>query len=640
MKKLPLFLLALCWSTCLWSQADLHSMYALDRIVIGLENAGDATTVQRALGNNGALLPFHEAALFKGGRCYIAWLDPQHADAPDSGLAVEQLLQGIRKLPGIAFAEPFLVGANGAKVGLTNELWCALGSGADPSAIAGDLKAREWEAVRHLSGWTRFVLPADRAQSAVELVSTAEALPGVEMAAPNMIYELDVHANDPQLFRQWALENKGTPIQGSGTPGADMSVTEAWTVTTGNPNIRIAIIDSGVDTAHADLKDNLRMGFDATGGGSGGFPNTTYASDGHGTACAGIAAAKGDNGIGIAGVCYDCSLVPIKLFTYIFNPFGDPLPFASGGDMASAIGWAWQDGEADVLSNSWGLTDPLLGALPDGTAIVEAALDLALDSARNGRGIPIFFSSGNEDNPPIWPGRRAGMISVNATSQCDERKSPASCDLQNWTGNWGDSLDIGAPGVAIASTDMSGGNGYDGTDYTPGFGGTSAACPNAAGVMGLILSVEPSLGLEEARALLETTCDKVGGYTYTPGSANGSWSPELGYGRVNAFAAVQAALAVSMPDAQVFAPLQLGISPQPAQDFIRVSYHLEQGGELSFEIVDLQGKSLGRLFEGKVAAGSYAQEFAISSFGLAEGFYVLKVKYNQKNFARKLLIGS
>ena len=101
-------------------------------------------------------------------------------------------------------------------------------------------------------------------------------------------------------------------------------------------------------------------------------------------------------------------------------------------------------------------------------------------------------ASGNDGGSPIWPGRLDGVFAVNATSMCDERKHPGSCDGQNWEGNWGANLDISAPGVQIAATDMMGTAGYAPSHYSTDFGGTSAACPNAAGVMGLILSVSPT----------------------------------------------------------------------------------------------------------------------------------------------------
>lgn len=133
---------------------------------------------------------------------------------------------------------------------------------------------------------------------------------------------------------------------------------------------------------------------------------------------------------------------------------------------------------------------------------------------------------------------------------CDTRKTPLSCDGETWWGsNYGTGLDVIAPGVKIYTTDISGTSGYASGDYTSDFNGTSSACPNTAGVMALILSVNPNLNSQQARDILETTSDKVGGYIYQSnisGQPNGTWCSDAGYGRVNACAAVAKALATTL----------------------------------------------------------------------------------------------
>jgi len=96
--------------------------------------------------------------------------------------------------------------------------------------------------------------------------------------------------------------------------------------------------------------------------------------------------------------------------------------------------------------------------------------------------------------------------------------------------------------VRIVTSDMVGSNGFTSNDINFTFNGTSAACPNAAGVMALILSVNNDLTGAQARYVLESTCDTVGGYLYSVNNPSGNWSQELGYGRVNAYRAVQASM--------------------------------------------------------------------------------------------------
>ena len=129
-------------------------------------------------------------------------------------------------------------------------------------------------------------------------------------------------------------------------------------------------------------------------------------------------------------------------------------------------------------------------------------------------------------------------------SMCNERKSLQSCDGETWWGaNHGSGVDVAAPGVKISTLDNSGATGWEEGNYLDNFNGTSAACPNVAGVLALILSTAPDLLATEARYMLESSCDKVGGYEYNPfipGQGNGTWSPDLGYGRVNAGKALNA----------------------------------------------------------------------------------------------------
>jgi subtilisin family serine protease len=130
--------------------------------------------------------------------------------------------------------------------------------------------------------------------------------------------------NDPHLNKQWFLNNDGKNTSNwSGVPNADMRVFKAWGITTGSPKIKIAIIDEGVDLNHPDLKGNLLPGYDAVRwrgmklkSGTGG---KAVFHDAHGTACAGIVAATGNNKIGTAGIAYSCKVIPVRI---AFGDFG------------------------------------------------------------------------------------------------------------------------------------------------------------------------------------------------------------------------------------------------------------------------------------------------------------------------------
>jgi hypothetical protein len=363
-----------------------------------------------------------------------------------------------------------------------------------------------------------------------------------EYAEPNLIHFIKFETNDTYFPDQWALNNTG---QYGGTAGIDIKANQAWTITTGSPDVRIAILDLGVDLTHPDLETNLLTGFDATGGSGNGAAVNNIA---HGTACAGIAAAIGDNDEGIAGVAYGCNILPVRIATTTSG-----WTSAESQYIASGINWARANG-ASVISMSFTCVE---------TDILNTAISNAITSGRNNNGCVLIAATGNDNLSTVgYPARHTNVIAVGAISPCGERKSYSSCDEESWGSNYGTNLDVVAPGVLIPTTDLQGsagynpnlpihtGNGgnivtsdYTDQDYTVWFNGTSAACPHVAGVAALILSANPDLTQAQVRSIIESTAQKVGGYNYqtTARRPNGTWHQEMGYGLVDAYAAVMVA---------------------------------------------------------------------------------------------------
>lgn len=356
------------------------------------------------------------------------------------------------------------------------------------------------------------------------LCQELQLIPGVECAQPNFIRHLPEHAtipNDPLFGSQWDLQNTG---QFAGTPGADMNLPDAWDFTTGVSSIRVAILDEGVDVNHEDLAANIQPGHDSVTASPtpGGIPGNCDPGDPHGTCCAGIVGAVGNNGIGISGICWNIGIVPIRI--------GFDSWWTQDDWIIDGITWAANNG-VDVLSNSWGGGAP---STPE-----ENAINYASTVGRNGLGCTVFFSSGNGDLGTVsYPAAYTNSIAIGATSPCDERKSASSCDNEWWWGSqWGSALDLVAPGPLVTSTDIMGSNGYSNGNYAS-FSGTSSSCPHAAGAAGLVLSVDPALTRDQVLDLLQQgAADGVGTATEdTPG-----WDQFMGWGRID----VQASLALA-----------------------------------------------------------------------------------------------
>ncbi len=465
------------------------------------------------------------------------------------GVEAADLLLSLRELSAnksIAFAHPFYwIEGTDKPLSYRDDILVKLAPGQSKSsllALAEQHKLRIGPQSLEEHGIYQLILsPGD---DALAMANRLHLLPEFSFAEPNFFGEHPGHAvppNDPELANQYPIANNGSIPAVGGIAGADMRVLDAWEYTTGCPDITIAILDDGIDLNHPDLMANLVPGFDAlfVGGAGMRFPGDT-----HGTACAGTAAAKGDNGIGVAGVAYDCSIMPVRVFSDTFG--ASSASFMWGFFFAALSG-------ADVLSNSWGWGQ---------SNTIDFGIFWAASQGRNGKGCVILSSSGNSNNTTVgYPARNPFVIAVGAGNQCDERKRShssqswiddtlncrktanadpqgVSCDMDScWGSNYGTAMELLAPGILVRTTFEN--NGYS------WFLGTSAACPNAAGVAGLVLSANPNLSGLEVREILNTSARKLPSYIQFNIPILfpfGSWNPEVGYGVPHAENAVKEAL--------------------------------------------------------------------------------------------------
>lgn len=340
--------------------------------------------------------------------------------------------------------------------------------------------------------------------------------------------KLNFIPNDTRFVNQWHLKN--TRQGGTGVLGADVKAEQAWDITRGSTSISVAVADTGIDWHHVDMEVTLDGGVpkihdprDVVHSDNDPYPGGSDANTTHGTSAAGVAIEAGNNSIGGSGIAPNCRLVPIQLYAEsTFTP-----------NATEAAAFTWAADHADVMSNSWG-PDNTGTLLPDAT---RTAMDYCATNGRGGKGTVIFFAAGNSNinndvsNNNTY-GAYSGVISVAATTDSDVKASYSS---------FGPSTSIAAPSnggaKGINTTNFNGT--FNG--YTTSFGGTSSACPLAAGVGALVLSVNPNLTWRQVKSVLEQSADKVdpgfGAY-----DAQGK-SNFYGYGRVNAFRAVQLALA-------------------------------------------------------------------------------------------------
>ena len=387
----------------------------------------------------------------------------------------------------------------------------------------------------------------------------------VDDACPEYYAYPAVVPNDPWNTSNWGHNNTGNNGPGSGTAGFDSKAHLAWDQSQGygSSNIIIAIIDSGVDTSHPDLRlmagydygDNDSNPMDDAGGG-------WNSPRGHGTACSGIAAGIANNGIGVSGIAGGCTVMPLKIAT----SSGD-LPFTA---INNALTHARNNG-AHIISLS-------LGAALDQDNSGLSATNAALTAAYNA-GITIFAATGNENASTIsYPANHEKVIAVGAASPSGQRKSPSSSDGQtNWGSNYGvntqnnrKAVDIMAATI-LPTTDIRGSDGYASGDYSTGFNGTSCATPYAAGVGALLKSRDPSLTPAEIRTILTSTATDM---TYDGGVG---WDRYTGYGLVNAY---QAVLAAGGPECEITSPQDGDLFQQGTTVTINVNA-TDTGGSIS-----------------------------------------------------------
>ena len=487
---------------------------------------------------------------------------------------LEDCLTRARHHPGVQFASHGyrLLTSPHTWIYLTAEVTVQFSPATSPARMAAILTPLGLEVDHPLVGIPATVVAVvtgGAQENPLKLANRLIRQPEVLAAEPNLVVETSqlYRPRDDRYGQQWHLFHQGGANL---KPNSHINAEAAWDITRGSRSVVIAITDDGFDLNHPDLQGLGKLVAPLDLQDQDAVPLPRRQEENHGTAVAGLAVGE-ENGSGIVGVAPGCALLPIRTTGFI-----DDRSIEQLFDQAVQRG-------AAVISCSWSPASsyfPL--TLRQTNAITRAATE-----GRNGKGCVIVFSAGNA-NRPLSGTVNEGQWPQNALSGPTQWLSgfavhpdviavAASTSLATKAAysNWGTHIALAAPsnnappnmalpqvgtvptgpeihqalpGLGMVTSDRGDAAGYDPGHYTTTFGGTSSACPVVAGVAGLILSVNPHLTARQVREILQTTADKIVDPNPDPqlglsyGSYNGQGHSQwFGYGKVNAFAAVQAA---------------------------------------------------------------------------------------------------
>jgi len=424
---------------------------------------------------------------------------------------------------------------------------------AERDALAGKLALRQLDGFSFSENTYLY-----RAAAPLDVFAARDALDDsklVEWATPSFLRFRAKRAlpDDPLFPSQWHLRNIG---QHGGRAGQDINVASVWEETVAGVPLRgsctagfgdddqvIAIADDGLETAHPDLAANIVAGrsYDWADGDT--DPSPSRAAEDqqrHGTACAGVAAARGYNGFGVTGVAPSAGLVG-----YRFLIDGVDSDVSEAQALAALFPDPLNREVVDICSCSWGPTDDRHLEAPG--PLTQAALLDGVTNGRGGKGIVYVWAAGNG---------RAEDDNVNYDGYANSRYTLA-VGASTATGRIASYSEDGAPLRVVApssgggadtsrditTTDQTGPAGYASGDYCSAFGGTSAAAPMVSGVVALMLQANPQLTWRDVQVILCTTARKInpGHDDWTTNAAGHHINHTYGFGLVDTAAAVAAA---------------------------------------------------------------------------------------------------
>lgn len=481
----------------------------------------------------------------KAGRARIAAEEPESGivlyELPGGGRKAESLADLRRALTTSAFEEiPCYRSPSSKWMVPTDLVIVQFKPAAMPGEISSLLARAGAIAIRpHARRSQRFILQVVSPSRALALSESLSSSPLVAWAQVNWLREARPKflPNDTLFTDQWYLRNVG---QGGSMTNRDMYAEQAWDITRGTSAVMIAFLDDGFDLAHPDLSANvfsnageIADGLDNDGNGytndihgwdfvdNDTNPAPSAVTDNHGTLSVGFACAAANNGTegkeGIAGLANQCRFLPIRIYTRGMGV--TDIRWADAIDYAASL--------ADVIS---------IGLYIAPSSVTLEALRSALVSGRSGKGCVICAALGNEGV------LRRYSIDLAAAPEVLTVSGSSDYDRRSWFADYGPAVNLVCPAggghryLNVWSTDRMGTNGYETSGNYYGAAGTSAACPLAAGAAALLISLHRDWTGLQVRQMLEAACDKIDAVA-NPYNARG-WNDQVGYGRINAWAAL------------------------------------------------------------------------------------------------------
>ena len=426
--------------------------------------------------------------------------------------------------------------------------------------------------------------------------------------------QLGFQPNDPFYSRQWYLGNDGSFDLAPAREGADINMELAWDVEQGDKNVIVAILDTGVKLDHTEFQgriwvnklempngvDDDRNGFidDGQGWNFVDDNNLLHDQSGHGTHVTGVLAASGNNGTGYAGVDWNCSLMICKVLD---------------NDLSGFYSW-WINAIYFAVDNGADVINMSLGGEAYSRSL-EEAVNYAHDN-----GVVVVASAQNFNaDQTFYPAGYSNTIAVGATDP-DDSRSTAFLGSSSAGSNYGQHIDVVAPGNYIFGLSH-----VSNANYDVLLGGTSQSAPMVSGLMALLKAQDPGRSAEDlANIVFSTSDDRVG----NPEEDIPGWDAFYGFGRINAFKALNASTDATLADS-------VNIYPNPASGELHVAYRFSRVKTLSISLINLKGQTVSTLLPESRKRAS-VQRFDVSQ--VSPGQYVLMFRTGKGILTRKLIL--